>query len=452
MINKKFGHALTPKSIVVREGGDRENSETLSENETGFGYPLIRLNDFVFNRKDIENFSFDVGGSLPTFTANVVDNQNRLTEDNEPKLGDVITLYVGNPKDTMHEPIKADFFLTNYRGGEGVISVSGILHIPEFFDSPNRCFVQKTSIEVLEEIARECKLGFITNIDMTNDKMDWIQYQRTSDFIQYVAEKSFISNDTKIVVYVDQWCNLNVISIKQALQDSVNSTFLTNPYTGEVLENDEFITISNFNFKPDEKFRIVYDAYGKTDDYGSILMNVPEKLVLTTLDINGLEKSSIEMDSPHKSMMKQIIKSETYTGFHNDNAFKEYFQSEIRNAYLDVALTGINFTMVVPYYVGAFYLYMSLNNEIYNLLKNNKDIQNQDENIGIDQTDENISDRDKPNLDYVINDNFSGEVLLTSLSYKYSEYRGDERTFISTHIGVFLKKSNDYGRTNSSNQ
>lgn len=459
MIYKKFSHGLKPQPIVIRESttNDEVEKSDLIGVETGLSYPLIRIDDFTFVRKDIESFEMSIGSTIPSFSASVNDSMNRLTEDLKPKLGSIVTLFIGNPRDEMHEPVKADFYLTACRGGDGSFNINGLLYIPEMFQSPNRVFVQKTSLEVLEELAKECKLGFVTNIESTNDRMDWIQYQKTIDFIPYLAEKSFISLDTKLMIFVDQWCNLNVISIKEALKEKPSVTYLSDPRTGEKMVQDSVMTITNWNMDAEstnpnnenKPYKMLFGDYHKWDDFGEIVLSVPEKLEIEVLDINSVNTTITEFPSPHMSNLDHIIKKEKYTGFFNDNAYPEYFQSEIRNAFLDVALTGINYSVQFDFMIGGAYLYMSLIQEIWNTVHLRKSIENQDENLNADQTEAN--ERDKPQSERVLNYDLSGDVLVTGLKFHYDGYNDSNKQAINTSFNLFLKKSNDYGKENIQN-
>lgn len=451
MLIKKFSHTLPTSDIVLKQ--DKESGE---ETDRYVGYtagrffPLIKIKETLIDFAKIESFTLTIGDSfLPQFSCIVMDDDLTMQETNIVEMGEIITFFIGNAKDLHHNTIKNDYYVLPNSTIDTYFSLSGILHVPKLYDKPNRVFQNKTTLEVFEELAKECQLGFVTNIELTNDRMDWIQYQNTLDFFKYLESKSFISNDTKVKIFIDQFANLNVIDIKKSIDSSPITMMVTDIMTGEELEENVLLEAANYQVDPDGK-KAIYESYNVSADYGSIARLYPSELNIKNLNISTLEETDTKIISKHK---KHLEKASTYTNFSNDNAFNEYFQSTVRNAYNELLTKGKHIDLDFNTFVAGLYVYMTLPNTIYNYEKFTSH-QNQNKNIGLEQEYTETPPNEVSVLDH-INEKLSGDLLVTGMTISFSRAMNDGYNSIRQKLNTFLKKSVDLitpTESNNSNQ
>jgi hypothetical protein len=95
-----------------------------------------------------------------------------------PHDGDVISIVIQSTNKNFR-PIRCDFLIINNsthcnddRGDDMNWSFQGVLNNPLFRKLVSFCLPQKTSLEAIEEIAKKTGMGFATNQDKMNDKMN----------------------------------------------------------------------------------------------------------------------------------------------------------------------------------------------------------------------------------------------------------------------------------------
>ena len=75
----------------------------------------------------------------------------------------------------------------------------------------------------MNEVARDLKLGFNTNITNTNDQMKWSNMNKENySFIKDITGKSYIDDNSFLTSFIDYYYNLNYINVEKALQESLD--------------------------------------------------------------------------------------------------------------------------------------------------------------------------------------------------------------------------------------
>ena len=109
-----------------------------------------------------------------------------------------------------------DFKITNFKDLAGSFSIQGIVDIPQIYLRKFTSYSKKTSFECLQEVAKECQLGFATNVSDSNDKMTWVNtgHQRLQ-FISEVVKNSYISDNSFLHCYIDYYYNLCYVDLEK---------------------------------------------------------------------------------------------------------------------------------------------------------------------------------------------------------------------------------------------
>lgn len=417
MIKNKFIHNLDSQKIIVKVDNEKDDGEYFPK-VAGSTVPLLRLFNETIEFNQIDRLDFSIGNSLiPSVSIRLNDADEKYKHRYPVSIGTIFTFFLGHAKDLEHQPIKGDFYVTSANSGGEMYNISGILHLPEMHILKNRVFENKTSLEVFESIAKECKLGFVTNVDASNDAMNWIQHQSNSDFLAYLSNKSFVNDSTFISMFIDQYWNLNIIDVRKSLEASPIETFITNPITGEKLnEKDILISATNVTEESnkDNKFnRFVYNDFSMTDDYSNIAISQPKALKVIDLNVSSLLQTAKILKSPHNQHMQELS---VHTTFSNDNAYSGYFQSNVRNGYNTLLTKGQRFSATTTQYIPGMYLFMSYHQKIYNPPVHSAKISN---DASTSVYEDSKPDEDFPSMKVSVNEKLSGDVLVTGMTISY---------------------------------
>ena len=157
-----------------------------------------------------------VGHALPTIRMQFESSDERLisalNEANE------INLSMGKTSDSLLDCRVATIRLVVSESGRNKrkLEISGVLSNVEYTNNTSpRIYHEKTSLEVVSELAELYGLELVTNIESTNDKMSWAQAGQTGqNFFKKVSKHAFIDSEGSFIstaLTIDneiRFCNL----------------------------------------------------------------------------------------------------------------------------------------------------------------------------------------------------------------------------------------------------
>lgn len=434
MITTKFKHSLPVQQIVVRQ--DAKTDTKFLPSNVGQMYPLIRIKEQTIEFADIVQFNLSIGEQfLPIVTVTIDDAEQKFKESNFIEKNDIITIYVGNALDTQHDVIKNDYYVISVQSSPNtyVTTIEAVLHVPKLFDSYSRHF-DMTSVQVFEAIAKESGLGFATNADTTEDKMNWIQHQTNYDFLEWVLTRSLPAIDSKLLIYVDQYANLNCIDLKKALDTSASVQLTTEPITGTPLEQPILLKATN-NVEGDEEQVARITAWSPITDYGQLAKWYPSKTVSLILSSTELSTKTVET----VETSKQLKASSTWTHFDTDSVFEKYASSKVLNVINSQLLQGIKLSLNLDYFIPVIHNFMTLPVEIWNTAKLTERL-SQDPNV-TNETLETIEPI-APSNTYEKNARLTGDYLVQSMQFSYTRKSNapDEDRKMTQSLQTFLKR------------
>jgi hypothetical protein len=419
-----FKHSLPTQEIILRRDADTE--DPVYEQNVGQMYPLIRIKKYVVEFPAITWFNFSAGGSLlPTVTFSFDDSTKQFREVNFIEQKDIITIFVGNAKDETYEPIKNDYLITSVNSSQysDSITIEATLHVPKLYNGYSRVF-NMSSFEVFKKLAKELGLGFVSNIENTDDKMSWIQYQINYSFIEFLKTNSRTSIDSNILVFVDQFANLNVIDAKVALQDSSDQMIATELITGNKLSEPIRLVLSTNDLAEENPVqKPIISSWSPSSEFGQLSKIWPSKTITKTF--NTLDNSSV-ISEEIPQIYEHLQERSTFTHFETDNAYKSYTSSKVVNQMNAQLLQGIKLSIVLDNYVPYLFLLMNVPVEIYNIAKH-PEIVSQERSDTIDNMDKLTPDQ--PVMTYELNTRFSGLCIILELSISFS---GIKNTYDTT--------------------
>lgn len=423
-MNNKFEHTLSVQDIIVRQDNTIKNNWI--ESVSGQIYPLVRIKEQVLEFPDIVSFRLTTGWDtlLPTLDITIDDSEMIFTESNYMERGDILTIYVGNPNDPNHKPIKNDYYVTSVENvvGSKNVTITSQLHVPKLFAYNNRVWANTTSLKIMEELAKECGLGFTTNISETSDAMNWIQSGSNVLTLIEITDKSFVSGDTFVITYIDQWANLNYIDVKNVLDTKGNVQLTTVPISGEVLKTPMNLYLTNTHKdggggdldNPQPVPKIV--DYAPSYNYGMASGRYVNKVLVDVFDL--VDKS--EMEAEQVEMKPQLLEKSTLTTFEFGNIHENYSICKATNINSRQLLQGLNISVLMDYYIPVLYNGLNVPLEIYNSVKTERNF-SQDENVGNDEIGEIESTNGGESMTMKLNPMFSGDVVVTTMAIAYNK-------------------------------
>lgn len=223
------------------------NTYIADESISGTSYPMIRINDSVYNGKWIVSVELDSSGLLPTASVII----KTFTKDNVkkdiPKDGDIMSIFVRPPTDALNY-IRIDFLITSCyvnqkRDSENTFRVFGKMFIPGIDSDNNIMGYIGTSKHVFKEIAKRFKLGFAYNDpEDTDDIQNWICMSRVTDFMIDVKNHSWKDTVSFFDCWIDFFYNVCFVNVNKFLNqrdDNIDIVFQTNVKNYQCLANDD---------------------------------------------------------------------------------------------------------------------------------------------------------------------------------------------------------------------
>lgn len=208
-------------ALAEEKGGDNIDKQS---KDVGTLEPMLLCNDILVPRNQIQTFELELSGEVPECTISFEDRNGNFSVDALPRDGDFFTLLLNSKQQETFKSVHMDFDImevstqpmpSRVQGGS-TITLEGIAKIPKIFGEECQVLDTDTSLAHLEKIARELELGLATNIDATDDKQARIQaYETYMDFIKKIVENAYVSDDSFVKFYIDQYYYINFVDINK---------------------------------------------------------------------------------------------------------------------------------------------------------------------------------------------------------------------------------------------
>ena len=242
--------------LSLSENGGTSTNGGSQLNTVGNDYPIIRINDMVLGKDDIQSMLISSKGFLPTIELSLKFANTALISKNMPKDGDMISVFVRTNTSAINY-LRNDFII-NYvdsnissKSANNTVFLRGELFIEGFTSNNNTFGIIGTSKDVMKEIAKKFKMGFAYNdADDMDDLQNWLCcFSSPQVFIEDVTRHSWKNNMSFFKSWVDLYYNLCFVNVNKFLssdenpEDEIDLTF----FSSTVALND----LTSSNDKPD---------------------------------------------------------------------------------------------------------------------------------------------------------------------------------------------------------
>ena len=243
--------------LSLSENGGTSTNGGSQLNTVGNDYPIIRINDMVLGKDDIQSMLISSKGFLPTIELSLKFANTTLISKNMPKDGDMISVFVRTNTSAINY-LRNDFIINHVdsnissKSANNTVFLRGELFIEGFTSNNNTFGIIGTSKDVMKEIAKKFKMGFAYNdADDMDDLQNWLCcFSSPQVFIEDVTRHSWKNNMSFFKSWVDLYYNLCFVNVNKFLssdenpEDEIDLTF----FSSTVALN----SLTSSNDKPDD--------------------------------------------------------------------------------------------------------------------------------------------------------------------------------------------------------
>lgn len=243
--------------LSLSENGGTSTNGGSQLNTVGNDYPIIRINDMVLGKDDIQSMLISSKGFLPTIELSLKFANTALISKNMPKDGDMISVFLRTNTSAINY-LRNDFIINHVdsnissKSANNTVFLRGELFIEGFTSNNNTFGIIGTSKDVMKEIAKKFKMGFAYNdADDMDDLQNWLCcFSSPQVFIEDVTRHSWKNNMSFFKSWVDLYYNLCFVNVNKFLssdenpEDEIDLTF----FSSTVALN----SLTSSNDKPDD--------------------------------------------------------------------------------------------------------------------------------------------------------------------------------------------------------
>ena len=226
--------------LSLSENGGTSTNGGSQLNTVGNDYPIIRINDMVLGKDDIQSMLISSKGFLPTIELSLKFANTALISKNMSKDGDMISVFVRTNTSAINY-LRNDFIINHVdsnissKPANNTVFLRGELFIEGFTSNNNTFGIIGTSKDVMKEIAKKFKMGFAYNdADDMDDLQNWLCcFSSPQVFIEDVTRHSWKNNMSFFKSWVDLYYNLCFVNVNKFLssdenpEDEIDLTFFS---------------------------------------------------------------------------------------------------------------------------------------------------------------------------------------------------------------------------------
>lgn len=338
--------------------------------------PLVYFDRLHISESNINSLKISSFNFLPTIDMIFSDSTGTLDDNKYPLDNSIISVYIDS-KSEVYKEIRLDFKIMKFdilkkRNGSTTFTLQGAINCDYLYIQDNIALSDLTSYEAMEQISKDSGLGYVSNINSTNDKMTWINpYLTGKEFIQSIAKRSYLKDESFIWTYIDLYNNLNYIDVEKSIESEIKTdSTMTQSYIIDkketsvnklVLSNDLALKDSNMFFSDaqilnrsteisiDTGYRRrvhMYDVSGNWEERaGEFLI-----FDLDSINTPGAENDSIELNASTSDSLfyKNNINYEYLGKLDKDNVHLDYLYAKSQNTHNISNLQKIALKIILP--------------------------------------------------------------------------------------------------------
>ena len=314
--------------------------------------PFVQYNGIHIEYTDFTSFELYHEGIIPATKMTFMDRNGIFKDIGFPTDDTLITIFLYSGSKRLRS-ILMDFKITNFKDiGSNKYSLTGLANIPRIYLSKFNSYSNMTSYNALKELAKQCELGFCSNISDTNDEMTWINNgSKNYKFISDVISNAYLSDESYLSCYVDFYYNLCYVDLEKEYQrdnlddkqlsTQIKRRFSSNPSgdddivplflstdksasdtvsfisryqvlnkSTQVSLNNAYITKNKF-YDSNNKELLIFNTDSITPDGGNkiIMKGKPNDETFYKENINNIWTGKLDSDNMHKNFNYSTVQN-----------------------------------------------------------------------------------------------------------------------------------------------
>lgn len=311
---------------------------------TGILAPLVKLGDTVIPFSSVGTMTL-TDNPYPRVTMTITDSFDLIKTFDKPTRDNKLQLQLVPTFDNAYKKINLTFWIESLSFDDDEIYLRAVYNIPGFHDNVLKAYGEVTTYEFFEQIAKDLKLGFASNLESTDDKR-WIYIPNKKVYDAMSQECNLGGGERQILSWwIDYWNCLNLVdmyernnSIDQGLTMWVLPRRFPETETGENTEPIKMETVitNNESFRD---FQIFASEY--TDKLS--LNKITDKIV-ETYKINDMEEDNFIIRDG--DVNNDIFTNYEYGGenfgeykYIKQKYCRDMWMSKVNNSTIEVTLT-----------------------------------------------------------------------------------------------------------------
>lgn len=221
--------------------------------------PTVYYYGFQLDHRNIRRLLIDNTKFLPSCYISYIDTQAILHDVGFPADNAKLTIVIPSNHASLAN-VFMEFKIQKYEveilrnSNAKRIHFWGVINVDNLLINEYKSY-EDTSYNVMNQFAQDSGLGFMSNVDSSNDRMKWLNPNlKGYEFLKDVTSKSWISESGFIWSFVDLFYNLNYINVENALTQDIqeikwiNTTVYENAKLGG--QNSDLVTIPFLTNEP----------------------------------------------------------------------------------------------------------------------------------------------------------------------------------------------------------
>jgi hypothetical protein len=213
-----------------------EGPSQIASKSVGDIIPMVIVNGYPLNDEDILQFELELSEEVPKLYVKFQDTRNLFTMDNYPRDGSLVNVRIASKNPETYKSIRLDFDIVDVYGAPNQepatpeYTIFGRCSIPGLYSEDCKSFGEGTSLDHLEAIATDLKIGLATNVQGVQDSMVRVcPYMNRLSFIKDTVDSSYIGEESFQTFHIDQYYYLNFVDVNH--QFNVKADFEDTFYT-----------------------------------------------------------------------------------------------------------------------------------------------------------------------------------------------------------------------------
>lgn len=387
-----------------------------SEIVTGLGLtPFLWYNAYQISQTDIISLELYYENMIPKAVATFRDSIGFMKKEGFPLDDTKFEIFLNSGSKSL-KSIHMKFKLSNFiENRNSTYTMTGTIDLKDFYKIKYQGY-KGTSFDVLRKISGELGLGFNSNINTTDDNMNWVNDGKLpSKFIADIINHSYISDTSYVLGYIDFYYCFNYVDIeKEWLRDISNDVGLSSTGLNTLnedavkekveklyLTNDPSLSSSPFHFS---KYKLNNQSTSVSINKGQfttskVYDSIKKQFLIFNVDSQTSDgsKNIILKGAPGDSSdIKENFRTKYSGKMDTENVHKNYYYSETQNKVNLDNMVRISIDMELP----------NPNFNLYKFMKININFVNQ---------------KNTPTNEDVIMQRLTGEWVIIDIGYKWSK-------------------------------